>query len=68
MFSCVSIGYKRNETNKTNEQKAKGISNRTQELMESCKKWEREYMLYIIKENMLVCVYDRIGRIDVRKK
>lgn len=38
MFSCVSIGNKRNETNKTNEQKAKGISNRTQELMESCKK------------------------------
>lgn len=37
MFSSVSIGNKCNETNKTNEQKAKGISNRTQVLMESCK-------------------------------
>lgn len=59
-FSCVSIGNKRNETNKRNEQKAKGISKRTEELMKSCRnendrERQRESLCYTSGEYDCVC-------------
>lgn len=57
-FSCVSFGNKRNGTNKRNEQKAKGISKRTEELIKSCRnenERERGRAYVTHQESMIVC-------------